>query len=290
MDFKTYLISYFIALLSLSVMFGIIYTDHFTVSHEEVKPINRYVLLVYDKTTNKVFITDYLIYKIEYIDPQLYTLEAKIIYKCENLSFSGIPLKNIIIKASPSESYPIIPPKKIMSFADYYSLIEGKYSFSILSEGLKNYSGIFHRVVNGYLLVIIKYYVDSLVLIDVTKYVPPAIYYPNQPPTTDLLINMVVEASNNDLYAVTLIYAFRTIINDNTEIIIYLNHILSAKNLHLDYLAYSWIILFILIEIYEPRAIVIFAKTLFYRSRALPSRIIRMLRKLKQYIGELSRI
>ena len=81
-----------------------------------------------------------------------------------------------------------------------------------------------------------------------------------------------------------------TIINDNTEIIIYLNHILSAKNLHLDYLAYSWIILFILIEIYEPRAIIIFAKMLFYRSRALPGQILRVLRKLKQYIGELSRI
>lgn len=290
MYFKTYLISYFIALLVISSISTIIYVNPLLVNKEDLLPINRQLLVVYNKIFGEIFFADYLIYRVSPVDPDIYSFKIFLSFICKNRSFFNMFLKNLVIMTAFSRSYPVILPKNMLEYNEYYELFENRYVFSLMKTGVNNHSGVFYRVSTGYLIVVIKYYVNPYVLIDVSKYVPPIIYYPEKPPQPDFLKNIVDQAFNKPLYASIILYAFKNIVDKNTVFSIDLRYFLSFEKLHIDYLVYGWIILFVLVEIYEPRTIIIVVKTLFYRVQVLSKQILRGLKKLKQYIGGLSRV
>ena len=290
MDPRTYIIGYFIVIVFLSIISPIIYFLKPVVYEEELKPIYHDVVIVFNPATNDILVVDHRVYEIRPRDQLIYKLRARISYIVRNASLIMTFAKNAVIEADHIRSRPIEIPFKVSYLADYYEYVESKYSYTLLGEGVKNRSMFFYRIDKGYLVLDVKYSIDPNALFDATQYVSPITYYPYQPPPRDLLMNLVKESFNNYLYSVVLTQAFYNILKDNTDVKVFLQYRLSSKCVHVDRLFYGWLILVLLVEIYEPRALLIFAKTLFYKSRALPHYLRRVAQTLWRYIHELGRI
>jgi hypothetical protein len=281
MDLKSFIIAYTIFLLIISIVY--FSPNNIVFYEEDYKAIDKGYFIVYRGPQLPVLFNVYYVFKS--ID-NVFNYLIRIKYIVRNLTYGEFYITNIRYYYYTSNDTPIIPTKTVLNYMDYSRYLIDKVAPILIGMGINSRDFVIDMPRFKYFVLIISYSVKQDVIVDLKKYVPPIIYYPNPPPPIDLLYNIVIKAINTTYYQLMLRYLADKIDSNTGSLIVFREYYISSHNLSL--ITYGglfglWLLLVIYYDVYLiPRVF----KELIYTLVLLVKYLVKILKELVRHISQ----
>ncbi|MEM0380713.1 MAG: hypothetical protein QW607_07070 [Desulfurococcaceae archaeon] len=291
MVLKTMLLGYTILLLLITLLTPLIIYLNLTIYRYKLPVENKDVFMIYNNSSEKIFLAKYITYRINYFEQSIYKIGVRLDNLINKHIVDEIGVDKLVIEIGFSNSTPLIIPKTLLTLEEYDNLINRRYGLNQIYSGLENTSSTYMKLVKTkYVIIIVKFNINSTLYIDFTKYIPPIIYYPKEVVLNTTFSELLKYSVEDTIYSSILKYVLNTLLNEYCVTDLYVEYSLVDSIIDYKLLFLIWMSLVIVNEYRMPGSIVKYFIKLFYKLRFLLNYMLRKLRALVQYILKLSRV
>ncbi len=280
MDLKLFIIAYTMFLLLVSIVY---FSPNNIVFYEDsYRAIDKGYFIVYRGPQLPVLFNVYYVFSGL---GNVFNYLIRVKYIVRNLTYGEFYIVNIKYYYYTSNDTPIIPTKTVLSYMDYSKYFVDKVDPLLIGMGVNSKDLVIDMPRSKYFVLLISYNVKQDVIVDLKKFVPPIIYYPNPPPPIDLFYNIVEKAINKTYYQLMLTYLAEKIDSNTGSLMVFREYYVSARNFSsITYggLLGLWILLILYYDLYLiPRLF----KALIYILILLTKHLVGLVRELVRRIS-----